>query len=120
VWLWAGAALWLPLPYLVLVDGSVPLVRFAMLGAVSAAYAAGVDGSGVAWVMTGLLWSHVAVHGLLVAGAAGALAWLIPGRIRAPSVAALLAAGLAVALFLDVYHTPFGDVARTSWLGLLR
>ena len=62
--LWVAALLLIPLPYFIIAEGSVPVVRFAMLGAIAAAYAGFVDGSGVAWPMTIILFVHVIPNSL--------------------------------------------------------
>jgi len=120
--LWTAAVLLLPLPYLVLpVGGAEPVVRFLFLGAIAAAYSSCVDGSGVAWLLTGLLLGHV----LLYSAGLGLAAWLlvraIPAPLRRPCVLALGLGGAAVALAFPIYRTPFDDVSAWSrWLGLFQ
>ena len=117
--LWGGALLLVPLPFVVAVHGSVPVVRFALLGAVSGVYAAAVDGSGVAWTMTASLAAHALVYAALLALPAALLARALPAPWRRAGVWSLLALGFATALLFDVYWTPFDDVAaRSDWLGL--
>ncbi len=119
--LWVAAALLLPLPYLVTAEGAVPIVRFVMLGSITAAYSALVDGSGVAWVFTALMLGHALVYALVLWAAAALVARVVPTRVRGVLVAALVGAGVAGAFAFEPYHTPFAaESAWTSWPGLLR
>jgi hypothetical protein len=119
--LWGAAVLLVPLPYWIIADGRVPVARFAMRGAVSAAYSATVDGSGVAWTMTWLLAAHVVLFSLALGAATVAIVWVIPERTRRGTVWTAIAVAFLVALLFDVYRTPFDDVwARSSWLGLFQ
>jgi hypothetical protein len=121
-WLLFGASvLLIPLPYFVIGEGAVPVVRFALLGAVSAAYAGLIDGSGVAWPMTTILLLHVVVYSLVLAAAAFLVASLVPERARRWIVPAAVAVGFCCALSFDLYHTPFDPSrAYNGWLGLFR
>lgn len=120
--LWAAALLWVPLPYLVLpVEGLVPVARFLFLGAISGAYAFGVDGSGVAWPMTGLLLGNAAVYALGLGLAAWGVARMLPEAGRGACVWAFAALWAGAALVFPIYRTPFDDVsAWTRWLGLFQ
>jgi hypothetical protein len=119
--LWVGALLLVPLPYLMVVDGCVPVVRFALLALISGAYAAFVDGSGVVWVMTAILAAHALLYALALAAAAWLLVRVLPPRRRAALAWALLIAGFAVALTVPVYRTPFDDAsAQARWTGLFQ
>lgn len=120
--IWLAALLLVPLPYLALpVSGQVPVVRFLFLGAVAAAYSAGVDGSGVAWTMVALLLGHALVYTAVLAPAAWLLARALPAAARGRWVWGLLAVGFAVAVAWPIYRTPFDDVAAwTRWPGLFQ
>jgi len=119
--LWAAAWLLLPLPYYIIANGSVPVVRIAILSAVSVAYAGFVDGSGVAWVMAFILLGHVILYSILLAAGAVALAYLIPAHTRRAAVWVVLAVGFTTALLFDVYRTPFADASMYSnWIGLFQ
>ena len=120
--LWAAALLLVPLPYLALsVDGAVPVARFLFLGAIAAAYSAFVDGSGVAWMMTGLLLGNALIHAAGLGLAAWLLVRLLPGPARRPWVWLLVLAGAAVALAFPIYRTPFDDASAWSrWPGLFQ
>ncbi len=110
-----------PLPYLMVVEGSVPVVRFAFLALVASAYSGFVDGSGVAWVMTAVLAGHALVYAALLWLPCAALARWLPARRRGVWVVALLALGFAGALLGRPYRTPFDDaVLRSGWLGLFQ
>lgn len=111
----------LPLPYLLITEGSVPVVRFAFLTAITTAYAALVDGSGVAWVVAGILAAHAVGGAVVVAAASAVTARVLPDRVRGPVVLAAVVSGAAVALAGRPYHVPFDDaVAWTNWIGLFR
>jgi hypothetical protein len=120
--LWLAAVLLVPLPYLVLpVEGAEPVVRFLFLGAIAAAYSACVDGSGVAWILTGLLLGNALVHSAGLGVAAWLLARAIPASLRRACVLAFALGGAAVALAFPIYRTPFDDVSAWSrWLGLFQ
>ena len=119
--LWVAALLLVPMPYMIIGEGSVPVVRFALLGVVSTAYAALVDGSGVAWPLTALLLLHVLLSAGLLAIVAYLLASALPARSRFPTVAVMIAVGFVIALQFDVYRTPFDDAAiHSNWIGLFQ
>jgi len=119
--LWTGLLLFAPLPHLVAVEGAVPVVRFAWLGAVAGAYAALVDGSGIAWTMTALLLGQALVYAAVLWALAALGARLLPERARGAAVLSLLVAGLALAVATPLYHTPFAaDAPRARWTGLFR
>jgi len=119
--LWGAACLLVPLPYYVVADGSVPVVRFAMMAAVAAFYSAFVDGSGVAWILTSMLAAHAVLFALVLAVVAALIARLLPPGARTKTVASLIVAGFVVAVVFDVYRTPFDDAwVRTSWPGLFQ
>ncbi|TFH24167.1 MAG: hypothetical protein E4H03_04340 [Myxococcales bacterium] len=119
--LWAAALLLIPLPYFLIAEGSVPVVRFAMLGGIAALYAGFVDGSGVAWTMTIVLLLHVIVWALSLGVVAALGAVLIPARSRRWWVTALIVVGFVFALVFDVYRTPFDDVRlQSNWAGLFQ
>ncbi|MEE8312204.1 MAG: hypothetical protein V3R77_08095 [Candidatus Binatia bacterium] len=116
-----AALLLIPLPYFIIAEGSVPVVRFAMVGGIAAVYAGFVDDSGVAWPMTIILLLHVIVSALALGGVAAVGAVLIPARSRRWWVPALIVAGFVVALSFDVYRTPFDDVRlESNWAGLFQ
>ncbi len=120
-YLWVAALLLIPLPYFIIAEGSVPVVRFAMVGGIAAVYAGFVDDSGVAWPMTIILLLHVIVSALALGGVAAVGAVLIPARSRRWWVPALIVAGFVVALSFDVYRTPFDDVRlESNWAGLFQ
>ncbi|MDJ0864653.1 MAG: hypothetical protein QNK03_01000 [Myxococcota bacterium] len=117
--LWLGALLLVPLPYVGLVEGSVPVARFLLLGVVTAAYSGFVDGSGVAWTLTAILLLHALVYGLLLRVPAALLARWVPEALRVRFVWGIVLLTFALAVSLPVYRTPFDDVAsRTRWPGL--
>jgi hypothetical protein len=110
-----------PLPYWLIADGHVPVVRFAMLGLVAAAYSAIIDGSGVGWMLTLILLGHVLVFSVLLAAAAAAVVWLVPASRRAQAVGGLIVVGVLIAVVFDVYTTPFDEAwLRTNWTGLFQ
>ncbi len=118
-WLWLGALAMWPVPYFIAVEGSVPVVRMLLLAGVSLAYAAGVDGSGLAWVMAAMLFGHVLVGALVLWVVAAIVARLLPPATRQRSVAIVLVLGFAVANAIHVYRTPFDDVAlHARWFEL--
>ncbi len=117
--LWTAGVLLAPLPYGMVVEGRVPVARFAWLAGVSAAYATGVDGSGVAWVMTAVLAGHALVWGALLWGVAFALARGLPAAARRLAVWGIIAVAGTAALVLEPYRTPFdAEALRAGWLGL--
>lgn len=112
--------LFVPCPYLMAVEGSVPVARFAWLATVTATYAVFVDGSGVAWTMTLMLVAHGLVYGAIawtlvrLLGAVSPRRWTVRG---APLCAIALA---LVCLAMVSYETPFGNSARATWWELFR
>ncbi len=119
--LWGAALLLVPLPYFVMVHGHVPVVRMGLLGCITIAYAGAVDGSGVAWPMAALLWAHALTYGVLLWGAAALLARFVPARARSPFVWFAVGSGAFLALYFEIYHTPFAaESARSNWLGLFQ
>lgn len=121
VLLWAGAVLLLPLPYVIVGDGAVPVLRIAMLASISTGYAAFVDGSGKAWLLAIILAAQTLAFSAMLGGVAALLAWIIPHRVRRTGVLVILAVAFAVALLFPIYRTPFDDMfARATWLGLFQ
>jgi hypothetical protein len=119
--LWFSGFLLVPVPYQIIADGSVPPVRMALLGLVSAAYAAGVDGTGVAWPLTALLLAHAILYSLALAVPAWVLARLLPEPVRGAVIWGCVALGFAAAVFFEVYRTPFDDASsHASWPGLFQ
>jgi hypothetical protein len=111
----------LPLPYQIIADGRVPVIRFAILSAVSVAYAGVVDGSGVAWILTFILLAHVVAYSLLLAAGAAAIAYVIPANTRRAAVWAAFVVGFGIALFFDVYRTPLNPASiQSNWIGLFQ
>jgi hypothetical protein len=121
-WLfWAAGWLLLPLPYFILADGRVPVVRMAILSGVAVAYAGLVDGSGVAWPMAYILLAHVVLYSILLAVGAAAATYLIPQKVRRPAVWSVIAVGFVTVLLFDVYRTPFDDASiHSNWIGLFQ
>ena len=116
-----GAVLLLPLPYAVLAEGAVPVVRFALLAGVAAAYSTFVNGGGVAWPLTGLLAAHALGYGLLLWIGSRLAVRFVPSRLCTAVCVGVVAAGFAASLAFDLYHTPFAsERAFTSWTGLFR
>lgn len=119
--LWLGAWLLLPLPYFIIANGRVPVVRIAFLAAISVGYAGFIDGSGVAWPMAYILLSHVVLYSILLAVGAALASNLIPQSVRRQVVWTSIIAGFTVALLFHVYRTPFDDVSiYSTWLGLFQ
>jgi hypothetical protein len=119
--LWLAGALLLPLPYLFLQEGAVPVVRYAFLAVIAAGYAAFVDGSEVAWPMTFIVAVHAGIYALLLYAVAGAAARFMPERRRKHAVVTAFALGFTVALLFPIYATPMDDeAARSSWIGLFQ
>jgi hypothetical protein len=119
--LWASTWLLLPLPYHIIADGRVPVVRIAILSAVSLAYACVVDGSGVAWVLAFILLCHVVLYSILLAVAAAAISFMIPANARRSAVWALIFVGFATVLLFNVYRTPFDATSiHSNWIGLFQ
>ena len=119
--LWSAALLLLPVPYLILVDGSVPVVRLVLLATIAASYAAFVDGSGVAWLMVALLAVQAVVFAVALAVVVRTTVRWIPAPALRWSVWSLVAVGFAVAMLFDVYQTPFDETYyRTNWWGLFQ
>jgi hypothetical protein len=119
--LWAAAWLLVPLPYFIIADGSVPVLRIAILSAISVAYASLIDGSGVAWAMVSILVAHVVAYSILLAIAAAAAAYVIPANARRPAVWAFIVTGFTTALLFDVYRTPFAKASiYSNWIGLFQ
>ena len=119
--LWAAGALLLPLPYLFMQEGAVPVVRYVFLTVIAASYAALIDGSEVAWPMTFIVAAHGAIYALLLYAIVAALARLIPERRRKQVVVAGFALGFTIALLFPIYATPMDDeAARSSWIGLFQ
>jgi hypothetical protein len=111
----------LPLPYQIIADGRVPVVRFAILSAVSVAYAGVVDDSGVAWTLAFILLAHVVAYSLLLAAGAAAIAYIIPANARRAAVWAAFVVGFSTALLFDVYRTPFTQASiQSNWIGLFQ
>ena len=119
--LWAAALLLVPLPYFIVAEGSVPVIRFAIISSVATAYAVLVDGSGVAWPLAVILLLHVLVWAVALGIGAAVLARVLPDALRGRAVVLLIAAGFVLALVSDVYRTPFDDVRLNStWTGLFQ
>lgn len=119
--LWAAAALLLPLPYLTLAQGAVPVVRYALLAGIVGAYGVGMRGDGVAWLIFAMLLAHALLYAALLAVAARLAARLLPDPTPARAVAAGLVLVFGIALALPIYHTPFDDQhAHTTWTGLFQ
>lgn len=119
--LWVSAWLILPLPYFIVANGRVPVVRFTILSAITVAYAGLVDGSGVAWAMASILLSHVLVYSILLAIAAVLIARCLPANLRRPIVWIAIAIGFATVLLFNVYRTPFDDASiHSNWIGLFQ
>jgi len=117
--LFAAGVVLIPLPYVIVAQGAVPVARFLWLAAVASAYSAFVDGSGVAWTMSLLLLGHGLVYASLLFGLAWLAVRIVPETRRAGFVAVSIVAGALAAIFVDVYHTPFAaETARTGLLGL--
>ena len=119
--LWAAAWLIVPLPYFIIAEGSVPVVRIALLAAIATAYAGFIDGSGVAWSMTSILVVHVVLYSILLGLGAMTAAYVIPERWRRIVVGSFILIGFTTVLLFDVYRTPFDDVSMYSnWTGLFQ
>lgn len=119
--LWVAAWLIVPLPYFIIAEGSVPVVRIALLSAISTAYAGLVDGSGVAWAMTSILFAHVVLYSILLGLGAATGAYVIPAGMRRSIVWAFIVLGFATVLLFDIYRTPFDDASiYSNWIGLFQ
>jgi len=120
--LWATAALLLPLPFLALANGAVPVARFALLAAVVGTYVLGTDGSStVTWIVLGLLALHAVGYAVLLAVGVRIVCRVLPDPVPAGPVVALVVVSVVTALAVPIYHTPFDDaVAYTPWLGLFQ
>lgn len=113
-----------PLPMPLVGPGLVPVVRFAMLGALAAAVQVGVRAGGQAPALIAVFWVPAAVYGLALWLAAWALARGLARRgPRTLTAGTLLLAVLclAAAAALPLYRTPFAaEGARASLAGVLR
>jgi len=119
--LWLAGALLVPLPYLFMQEGAVPVVRYLFLTVIATGYAALIDGSEVAWPMTLIVAAHAAIYALLLYAVAGAAARVIPEKRRKQVVVAVFALGFTLALLLPIYETPMDDEsARSTWTGLFQ
>ena len=119
--LWAAALLLVPLPYFIVAEGSVPVVRFAIVSSIATPYAVLVDGSGVAWPLAVILLLHVVVWAVALGIGAAVLARVLPEAARGRVVTLLIAGGFVLALLGDVYRTPFDDVRlHSTWTGLFQ
>jgi hypothetical protein len=119
--LWLAGVLLLPLPYLFMQEGAVPVVRYVFLTVIAASYAALIDGSEVAWPMTFIVAAHGGIYALLLYAISAALARLIPQRRRKQVVVSVCVLGFALALLCPIYTTPMDDqAARSNWIGLFQ
>jgi hypothetical protein len=119
--LWLAGLLLMPLPYLFLYEGAVPVVRYIFLTAVAGSYALFIDGSEMAWPMAFIMLAHALVFALALLTIAAALARLIPGTLRKTIVVTTFVVGLAVAVALPIYTTPMDDDSiHTNWIGLFQ
>lgn len=119
--LWLAGALLLPLPWLFMYTGAVPVARYVFLAGISGAYAGLIDGSEVAWPMTAIVAVHALVYAGALWGASAVLARFIPARLRAPLVVTVFVVGFTVALAYPIYETPMDDErAHTNWVGLFQ
>ncbi len=115
------AALFVPLPYMIVGDGYVPLVRFGMLAAVSTSYSALIDGTGVAWAISGLLLAHLTIFGALLAAAVTFATRRIPPTRRRAVVVSTFVLALLISSATPAYRTPFAATgAYGTWLSLFR
>jgi hypothetical protein len=119
--LWLGGVLLLPLPYLFMYEGAVPVVRYAMLTIITATYSVLIDGSAVAWPMTFILAAHTLLFAAVLLSVAALAARWIPEQRRTQAVVALFAVGFAIAMAFPIYTTPADDVsAHANWIGLFQ
>lgn len=115
------AALFVPLPYMIVGDGYVPLVRFAMLGAISTSYSLMIDGSGVAWIISAILVAHFLMFAALLTTGVSWLGRRIPAPWRRSVVVGTFAIALLVATWFPTYRTPFSaSAAYGNWTALFR
>jgi hypothetical protein len=122
--LWIASLLLVPLPYLMVVTGLVPVGRFLMLGAICTYVSFFVGSGGVAGTLAWILFGQAALYAVGLGLVAGAVAYGL-GRISRSATAAatlvLVALGLVLAVGLEIYHTPFAaESARTNLLGVYR
>ena len=117
----AGLALLAPLPLLVF-DGMVPLARFFLLSTVSLLLVVTEGSAGPVKMITFLLVSHTLVYLLMLMVvsrlAARGLRQLPPRAVLA-GLGLILAIALSIALFTDLYTTPFGVTPTSNLLGAL-
>ena len=119
--LWLAGLLLIPLPYLFLHVGAVPVIRYVFLFIISGSYALFIDGSEMAWPMAFILLGHALLYALLLLAVASALARLIPQGLRKPVVVASFVVGLVITLALPIYTTPMDDKsAHSNWIGLFQ
>jgi len=119
--LWLAGLLLIPLPYLFLHDGAVPVIRYLFLFIISGSYALFIDGSEMAWPMAFIMLAHALLYALLLLAVASALARLIPQGLRRPVVVASFVVGLIITLALPIYTTPMDDEsAQSNWMGLFQ
>lgn len=118
------AGLWLlfPWPLLILVDASVPAVRYLLLAAVAGMVAIAEGGAGP----VGLLVLLFAIWGVGTSLLCWLAAWWIaklmarlPNRAAIALTLGVLGMGLFWAVFFEPYHTPFGRALRGGLLQVL-
>ncbi len=121
VW-FAGIWLLFPWPLLILVDASVPAVRYVLLAAVAGMVAVMEGAAGP----VGLLVSLFAIWGVGTSLLCWLAAWLMArlmARLPDPAAVALtlglLGIGLFWAVFFEPYRTPFGRALRGGLLQVL-
>lgn len=121
VW-FAGIWLLFPWPLLILVDASVPAVRYVLLAAVAGMVAMMEGAAGP----VGLLVLLFTIWGLGTSLLCWLTAWLIAklmARVPDPAAIALtlgvLGIGLFWAVFFEPYRTPFGRALRGGLLQVL-
>jgi hypothetical protein len=117
-----GLWLLLPWPLVLIGDGLVPAVRFAVLAAAAGVIALAEGAAGPVGAIVGLFVAYA----LATALACWLLAWVVArmlARLPAAYAAAitwtLLGVALVVALFLAPYRTPFGRAATGGLLQVL-
>ncbi len=121
--LFAVFAVTLPLPFFMAAPGTAPLLRIAMLALILAAVVASDGFGGTAPLFLGFLTVQLVLYGALLYGLAAAVAALgrrlLPGSLRLPAAAALVAALFGASL-LPIYHTPHSSSGpRANLLHLL-
>lgn len=117
-----GLWLLLPWPLLVLQDAWVPAVRYVLLGLAAALVAITEGAAGPVGLIVLLFLGWGALTSLLT----WLLAWLIaklldqlPAKFAIALTACILGSGLAWALLLEPYRTPFGRALRGGLLQVL-